>query len=258
MSNLGKFIDGANTLFSRASQFTSEIRGASTKTPYPDDIVIDFDTADKLKKVCEKLHSGVTAWLNPNPADRMQDMVLEKFEAKKQPKLTASELLGKLEQDLATELSQESSTDQFGLMLSQHGQMQAEIGAAERQLIMEIQKGFLTAAKHYLDVVYPSINTQRRSLELTRLDYDASKQKKDSCTSEDKIRPLIAAFEMNQTKYNEALQKTREVNAQLKAVQDGLRENFKAMASAQLRYYTTCHEQSRKLTGKWDSSNLRA
>lgn len=258
MSNFGKFIDGANTLFSRASQFTSEIRGASARTPYPDDIVVDFDAADKLKKVCEKLHSGVTAWLNPNPADRMQDMVLEKFDAKKQPKLTAAELLGKLEQDLANEMTQESSSDQFGLMLSQHGQMQAEIGAAERQLIMDIQKGFLTVAKYYLDVVYPSVNTQRRSLELTRLDYDASKQKKDSCTSEDKIRPLIAAFELNQAKYEEALQKTREVNVQLKTVQNDLRENFKAMASAQMRYYSVCHEQLRKITGKWDSSNLRA
>ena len=33
-------------------------------------------------------------------------MVLEKFDAKKQPKLTSAELLGKLEQDLAAEISQ--------------------------------------------------------------------------------------------------------------------------------------------------------
>lgn len=39
-------------------------------------------------------------------ADRMQDMVLEKFDAKKQPKFTSAELLGKLEQDLAAEISQ--------------------------------------------------------------------------------------------------------------------------------------------------------
>ncbi|KAM3181051.1 hypothetical protein ACTXT7_015108 [Hymenolepis weldensis] len=252
MANFGKFIDGASTLFNRASQFTNEIRGASTKTQYPDDIVNDFENADKLKKVCEKLYSGVTAWLNPNPADRMQDMVLEKFDAKKAPKLTAAELLGKLEQDLANEMTQTSSSDEFGLMLSQHGQMQADIGAAERQFIMDVQKGFLAAAKYYLDT------SQRRNLELARLDYDSARQKKDSCTSEDKIRPLIAAFEMNQAKYNEVLQNTREVNAQLKTVQDHLRENFKAMASAQMRYYTACQEQLRQLTGKWDSSHLRA
>ena len=41
-------------------------------------------------------------------ADRMQDMVLEKFDAKKQPKLTPAELLGKLEQDLAAEIAQTS------------------------------------------------------------------------------------------------------------------------------------------------------
>lgn len=43
-------------------------------------------------------------------------------------------------------------------MLSQHGQMQADIGAAERQMIMDIQKGFLATAKYYLDTVYPAIN----------------------------------------------------------------------------------------------------
>lgn len=45
-------------------------------------------------------------------------------------------------------------------MLSQHGQMQADIGAAERQLIMDVQKGFLAAAKYYLDTVYPTINVR--------------------------------------------------------------------------------------------------
>lgn len=42
-------------------------------------------------------------------ADRMQDKVLEKFDAKKQPKLTAAELLGKLEQELSSELAQTSA-----------------------------------------------------------------------------------------------------------------------------------------------------
>lgn len=77
MAAFGKFIDAANTAINRASQvkllslfdlqFTNEIRGASTKSAYPDDIIHDFETADRLKKVCEKLHSGVNAWLNPNP-----------------------------------------------------------------------------------------------------------------------------------------------------------------------------------------------
>lgn len=100
-------------------------------------------------------------------------------------------------------------------MLSQHGQAQTEIGAAERQLINEIQKGLLASAKYYLENIWTSINashftfmyivnysgeilhlclsylqTQRRSLELARLDYDSARQKKDACTSEDKIRPV--------------------------------------------------------------------
>ncbi|KAM7542377.1 hypothetical protein Aperf_G00000000226 [Anoplocephala perfoliata] len=252
MANFGKFIDAASTAFNRASQYTSEIRGAAVKTAYPDDVIRDFDTADKLKKVCEKLQSGVTAWLNPNPADRMQDMVLERFDAKKQPKLTSAELLGKLEQDLSNELTQTSDGEQLGIMLSQHSQAQIEMGVAERLLIDEIQKGFLASAKYYLETVWTSINTQRRNLELARLDYDSAKQKKDACTSEDKIRPLIAAFETNQTKYNDAIAAAREVNAQLKTIQDHLCESFKAMAAAQMRYYNTCQEQLKKLTGKWE------
>ncbi|KAL5105437.1 Endophilin-B1 [Taenia crassiceps] len=238
MAVFGKFIDAANTAFNRASQFTNEIRGAALKSTYPDDVIADFDIADKLRRVCDKLQSGITAWLNPNPADRMQDVVLEKFDAKKQPKLTSAELLGKLEQDLALELSQCSADGMLKVMLSQYGQVQMDIGTAERLLISEIQKSVLVTTKYYLDTVWPSINTQRRSLELARLDFDSARKKKESCTSEEKIRPLLAALEVAQTKYNEQIEATRQVTAQLKSVQESLQDGFKAMAAAQARYYT--------------------
>ncbi|VDK23310.1 unnamed protein product [Taenia asiatica] len=258
MAAFGKFIDAASTAFNRASQFTNEIRNATLKTNYPDDIIADFDIADKLKKVCDKLHSGITAWLNPNPADRMQDMVLEKFDAKKQPKLTSAELLGKLEQDLAAEISQSSADDMLKVMLSQYGQVQMDIGSAERLLISEVQKSILVTTKYYLDTVWPSINTQRRSLELARLDFDSARKKKESCTSEEKLRPLLAAMEMAQTKYNEQIAATRQVTAQLKAVQESLQDGLKAMAAAQARYYSTCQEQLRQLTSKFDGSGLHS
>ncbi|VDM33858.1 unnamed protein product [Hydatigera taeniaeformis] len=255
MAAFGKFIGAASTAFNRASQYTSEIRGAALKSSYPDDIVADFEIADKLKKVCDKLQSGITAWLNPNPADRMQEMVLDKFDAKKQPKLTSAELLGKLEQDLATEISQTSADASLKVMLSQYGQVQMDIGSAERFLISEIQKSILVTTKYYLDTVWPSINTQRRSLELARLDFDSARKKKEACTSDEKLRPSLAALEVAQAKYNEQIAATRQVTSQLKSVQEGLRDGLKMMAAAQARYYNTCQEQLRQLTKKFDLSD---
>ncbi|VDD81637.1 unnamed protein product [Mesocestoides corti] len=190
--------------------------------------------------------------------DRVQDKVLEKFDAKKQPKLTSSELLGKLEQDLATEMTQCELGDKLGLVLSQYGQTHMDIGVAERNLITDVQKSLLVTVKHYLDTVWPSINTQRRNLEFARLDFDSAKQKKEACTSEDKIRPLTAAFEAAQLKFNEQIAAARATTSQLKNVEETLREDLKAMAAAQMRYFNACQEQLRQLTSKLESAGLGA
>nr|VZI50319.1 unnamed protein product [Spirometra erinaceieuropaei] len=161
MDEVKKFIETANVAVDRVIQVKDEVLGNSEKFEYDEQMLKLFKAADNTYRLCERLKSGINAWLNPNQVERLQDKLTEKFLSAKTSRLTSSGQLANDELEIVQELCEDSG---LALILSTYSAALTEIGKSEQSFVSEAQNGILTTLNTFIKKQWPEIQTADRAI----------------------------------------------------------------------------------------------
>ncbi|XP_046376372.1 endophilin-B1-like isoform X2 [Haliotis cracherodii] len=184
-----KFAGSASTTINRAVQFTEEKLGSAEKTELDAHFENLLQRSDKTRIWTERVLKGTECVIQPNPNQRMEDMMYEKLEKKKKDRMTSSESLGQHMVDAGNDFGPGTS---YGNALIKSGQAQMRIGNAEREYVQSTVNNFLTPLKNFLEGDMKTIMKERKLLENKRLDLDACKsrlRKAKSTTAQQQTSP---------------------------------------------------------------------
>ncbi|XP_050389644.1 endophilin-B1 isoform X2 [Patella vulgata] len=173
-SKLNKFAGGAGTLFNRAVQFTEEKLGSAEKTELDAHFENLLQRAEKTRIWTERVLKQTEAVLQPNPNQRMEDLLYEKLEKKKKDRVTNAEQLGLYMVDSGNDFGPGTS---YGNALIKCGQAEIKIGTAEREFVTQSVNNFLQPLRNFLEGDMKTIMKEKRLLEVKRLDLDAAKSR---------------------------------------------------------------------------------
>ncbi|CAL1536572.1 unnamed protein product [Lymnaea stagnalis] len=169
-----KVAGGASTVFNRAVQFTEEKLGTAEKTELDAHFENLMQRSDKTKFWTETLLKQTDALLQPNPNQRMEDLLYEKLDKKKKDRTTQYEVLGHAMVDAGNEFGPGTS---YGNALVKCGQAQIQIGNAERDFVTSTANNFLQPLSNFLEGDMKTILKEKKILETKRLDLDACKSR---------------------------------------------------------------------------------
>ncbi|XP_070176299.1 endophilin-B1-like isoform X2 [Littorina saxatilis] len=173
-SKFKKFAGEASTVFNRAVQFTEEKLGTAEKTELDAHFENLLQRADKTKLWTENIKRATEALIQPNPNQRMEDMLYEKLEKRKKDRMTYYETLGNCMVDAGHDFGPGTS---YGNALVKCGQAQIQIGNAEREFVSTTINNFLTPLYNFLEGDMKTILKEKKLLEVKRLDLDAAKSR---------------------------------------------------------------------------------
>ncbi|XP_059167177.1 endophilin-B1-like isoform X2 [Physella acuta] len=169
-----KVAGGASTVFNRAVQFTEEKLGTAEKTELDAQFENLMQRSDKTKLWTETILKQTDALLQPNPNQRMEDLLYEKLEKKKKDRITQYEILGNAMIDAGNDFGPGTS---YGNALVKCGQAQIQIGNAERVFVTSTANNFLQPLSNFLEGDMKTILKEKKILETKRLDLDACKSR---------------------------------------------------------------------------------
>lgn len=168
-----KFIADAGTSLNRVVQMTQENLGNVEKTQYDADVENLMELTDATQKWTQKLVEHMEAYLQPNPALRMEEFLADKLE-KKVDRSKPADDLGNTMQSASQEIGTNSG---YGDALQQVGRAHNRLANAEKQFIVNVTEKFLKPLKEFLATDMHTIQKERSILENCRLDLDCAKNK---------------------------------------------------------------------------------
>ncbi|KAG9508489.1 Endophilin-B1 [Fragariocoptes setiger] len=163
----------SDTLFYK---FTEERLGTCEKTELDGYFENLLSRVDQTKSWTEKIVASAEAVLYPNPNNRYEDFIMEKFVAgtERKERLRNLEWLGSDMIGAGTELS---PGDNYGSALIRVGQAQLKLGQGEREFVGKAHQQFVRPLRKFLDEDIKILTKERRTLEIKRLDLDAAKSR---------------------------------------------------------------------------------
>jgi len=229
MEDIGQSLrEGLGTLgsmsvkgFDRAKQFSQEKMGNAVKTEYDQDFVQLSARVESTRLCINSTANASRNFLQPNAAARLEDMFNEKVTAAetstnsnvrdiaskipirrgsaidKRP--SYSEILGNTMKQGAQEIGDSSA---LGQSLLEVGTTFEKVGMLEREYLRDVYNQFFKPFSNHSQVEWGNIATEKRRLDLARLDLDAAKSKVRGARTpeamqqnEQKVRESQAAFD---------------------------------------------------------------
>jgi len=169
-----KFSGGASTVFNRAVQYTEEKLGTAEKTELEAHFENLMIRSEKTKYWTETLVRQTDALIQPNPNQRMEDLLYEKLDKKKKDRVTQYEVLGNVMVEAGREFGPGTP---YGDALVKCGQAQIQIGNAERDFVSATANNFLQPLSNFLEGDMKTILKEKKILETKRLDLDSCKSR---------------------------------------------------------------------------------
>ncbi|KAL5259182.1 hypothetical protein ACHWQZ_G009591 [Mnemiopsis leidyi] len=229
MEDLGQSLrEGLGTLgsmsvkgFDRAKQFSQEKMGNAVKTEYDMEYIQLAARVEATQTNVNKSANAARNFLQPNAAARLEDMFNEKVTAAEtstnanlrdlatkipirrgnaiDSRSTYSEILGNHMKAGGTEIGDQT---QVGGSLIQLGNTFINMGKMEKEYLRDVYDNFFKPFSNHLQVEWANIATEKRRLDLARLDLDAAKSKVRGARTpeamqqnEQKVRECQAAFD---------------------------------------------------------------
>lgn len=146
-------------------QLTEEKLGTSEKTEMDAHFEHLSDRSECTRTWTEKIVRDTESALIPNPANRMEDFIFEKFEHKKHKRLSNLEYLGLDMIEGGGEFGQDGA---YGSALIKVGQAEQKLGACERDFIGSVGMCFVHPLKKFLDGEMKTITKEKGILESKR------------------------------------------------------------------------------------------
>lgn len=258
-----KIASSVGSSFNRVVQLTEEKIGNAEKTEYDPHFLDLCRKAEQTQKWTEKVLKGVEGMLQPNPALRMEEFVMDKLEKKKKDRLTPAEELGGAMVDAGNELGAGST---YGNALIKCGQTENKVGLAERALINSATHSFIAPLRRFLDEDMKTIEKEQKTLENNRLDLDAAKLKLKRAKTEAARKPekdqvnddLVSKAETELAQAQNVFDKQMEVTTLLlekvEASQGHHVQCLNELIDGQMTYYAQCHQLMQELQRQLGSS----
>ncbi|KAL7059005.1 hypothetical protein AAHC03_013034 [Spirometra sp. Aus1] len=239
MDEVKKFIETANVAVDRVIQVKDEVLGNSEKFEYDEQMLKLFKAADNTYRLCERLKSGINAWLNPNQVERLQDKLTEKFLSAKTSRLTSSGQLANDELAIVQELCEDSG---LAFILSTYSAALTEIGKSEQSFVSEAQNGILTTLNTFIKKQWPEIQKERRTLEDMRLDYASLRKKLEHAEDAETKKALTEKLEAAKRSFDAQLCSTKLVLEHISTaqIQASLAQSLKQLAADQVKHNEYC------------------
>ncbi|XP_063679074.1 endophilin-B1-like isoform X9 [Bolinopsis microptera] len=210
MDDLGQSLrEGLGTLgsmsvkgFDRAKQFSQEKMGNAVKTEFDLEYIQLSSRVEATQTNINKSANAARNFLQPNAAARLEDMFNEKVTGRGnalETRSTYSEILGTHMKSGGTEIGDNT---QIGGSLVEVGDTFIRMGKMEKEYLKDVYDNFFKPFSNHLQVEWTNINTEKRRLDLARLDLDAAKSKVRGARTpeamqqnEQKVRESQAAFD---------------------------------------------------------------
>ncbi|KAA0199060.1 hypothetical protein FBUS_00197 [Fasciolopsis buskii] len=258
-----KFSSDANTFFNRALQKTEEAFKTSDKTLLDANLDNSIKQCEMRQRWASGLIQMVENVIQPNPAIRMEDMVLKGFDKKKE-RLTAGEVLGDSFARIGNELG---SGTPHGTALVKVGQLESSLGQAERNMTQGIEDKYLSWLRTYVNETCKEAmvnleskialclncysffvcllfkQKERSKLEEVRLDLDRTKtllrRAKDDAAKKSHLEQQLNE---TQTLFNRQCDITRKAMDDCVSKFDEHKTICKSLLQTQLDYFQSCVE----------------
>ncbi|CAF0859068.1 unnamed protein product [Brachionus calyciflorus] len=237
MDNLKKAAAEASSFFNRAKQFTEEKLGNAEKTYYQADLDNSIRRSDCTKTVTERIISNTTSLLQPNPNERLEELVLTKLD-RKVPKPNNLELLGNCFVEAGNEIG---NSYQYGSVLIKVGEAEKRLGSIEKEFVQKSSDCFLQPLKSFLEGQMKIIQKEKKILETKRLDLDACKArlKKFNETTPQKLE-AEEEVRRAQTEFDRQCELTKLLMDELSITYNHHLQCLTDFVDAQLNYYSSC------------------
>uniref|UniRef100_A0AAY5KSJ4 BAR domain-containing protein n=1 Tax=Esox lucius TaxID=8010 RepID=A0AAY5KSJ4_ESOLU len=164
----------AGAFINRAVQYTEEALGQAEKTELDSRLESLLDRAESTKTWTDKIISQTETLLQPNPGARLEDRLYKGLDWSAPQRPTPQELLSENMINAALELGQHTP---YGSTLIKCGELERQIGMANKKLIQSTSINFLSPLRMFTDEECPVIQNERRQLVNKWLDLDIAKSR---------------------------------------------------------------------------------
>jgi len=188
--------------FDRAKQFSQEKMGSAVKTEYDQEFAALAARVECTKNSINSTANASRNFIQPNVGARLEDMFNEKVTGKGSAidkRASYADLLGSSMKSGGQEIGE---TTQVGQTMVEVGGTFERIGMLEREYLSDVYTKFFKPFSNHLQVEWGNVTTEKRRLELARLDLDAAKAKVRTARTpevmqqnEQKVRESQAAFD---------------------------------------------------------------
>uniref|UniRef100_A0A673CDK4 BAR domain-containing protein n=1 Tax=Sphaeramia orbicularis TaxID=375764 RepID=A0A673CDK4_9TELE len=164
----------AGQFINRAVQYTEETLGQADRTELDPGLEELLNRADATKTWTDQIISQTEVLLQPNAGARLEDRLYEQLDWHVPPRPRTHEVLGEQLTHAGLELG---STTPYGSALIRCGEVQKQLGEAERKFVQSTNIHFLTPLRSFTEGQYRAIQDERKTLVNKRLDLDIAKSR---------------------------------------------------------------------------------
>ncbi|CAH8825258.1 unnamed protein product [Trichobilharzia szidati] len=229
------FQTNANNFFGRVIQMTEEAFSIAERTPL--DAALDelIKEGEKRRKWAESLIEQTENMIQPNPAQRVEDLILKNMDRKK-IRISAGEQLGDSMNNIGDLLGARTPG---GSALKTCAASQIKIGQAEQKLQETVTADYIEWLRAYISNEAKIAKQERENLETARLDLDRLKTVHKRAKN-DKQKDLARQLEEAQLKFNRQCAATKKVLEESVAKFDSQKGQLEKLLQAQSDYFRTC------------------
>ncbi|XP_025113799.1 endophilin-B1-like isoform X3 [Pomacea canaliculata] len=250
-SKFKKFAGEASTVFNRAVQFTEEKLGTAEKTVLDAHFENLLVRAEKTKQWTEQIKRSTEALIQPNPNQRMEDLLYEKLDRRKKERVTQYEILGTNMVEAGNDFGPGTS---YGNALVKCGQAQLQIGNAEREFMTATVNNFLTPLHNFLEGDMKTILKEKKILETKRLDLDAAKSKLRKAKSQSTQQQAEADLRSAQAEFDRQAEITKILLEGINSTHAHHLRCLNDFIEAQIKFFAQCQQYMSDLQRQLGSS----
>jgi endophilin-B len=240
--NLKKFANDASGLFNRARQFTEETLLHAERTELDPQLEQMLHRLDATEDQTRKLLTNLEAYLQPNPALRVGDVITEKLELRKNStdqRFNNLEYLGAAMQGAGQTFGPDTN---FGGALLKVSAAEMKLGAAEREMMQTTSTQTLAPIRRFLEGDIRNIQKERRVLQNKRLDLDSAKARLKRARSLESQASAEADLRVAQSEYDRQVEVMRILVESANSAQNQHLKNLLEFVEAQSTFYATAQQ----------------
>ncbi|KAI6231682.1 hypothetical protein M3Y95_00407500 [Aphelenchoides besseyi] len=267
--NLKKLANDASGFFSRAKQYTEETFLKAEKTELDAHFENLLQRADKTEEHTKKILSSIESYLQPNPTVRMEDVLYDKLELKKDNN-TRLNNLEQLGQEMTSAGNEFGSQTPYGSALLKVAQTELKIGTSEHEFLNATAANTLVPIRRFLEGDMKTIQKERKVLHGRRLDLDACKSKlRKAKTLEAQatakqgaglsIEQAEADLRVAQAEFDKQIEITKLLLEGIQTAHNNQLKCLRDFVDAQMSFYAQAHQHmadlQRELSGPSSNSS---